>query len=468
VKSTVETVSPTRVRLSVEVPFSELKPSLDKAYRSIAKQVRLPGFRPGKVPPALIDQRIGRAAVLEEAIQDAIPQHYSTAVREHEVKVLGQPEVEVTELADGDHVAFTAEVDVRPEIALPDLSALEVVVDDVAVADSDVAEQVDALRERFAVLKGVDRAARQGDFVSIDLAATVDGEEVPGGTATGMSYEVGSRQLLPGLDEALVGLEPGASRTFTTALVGGELAGREAEVEVTVRSVKEKELPDLDDEFAQTASEFDTVAELREDVRTRLERTRRLEQGFQARDRALEALVDAVDVPLPEGAVRSEVEYRRHAMNHQLEQAGLTLEQYLETEGRSPEDLDSELSAASGQAVKAQLVLDALADREQIGVSDAELTDEVVRRASQAGATPDEYVSQVVRGNQLPLLVADVRRGKALALVLQAVTVHDASGGTVDLAALQASAARAARGADTPPEDDDAPVREPAAGAPAL
>jgi trigger factor len=452
VKSTVETLSPTRVKLSVEVPFDELKPSLDKAYRSIAQQVSIPGFRKGKVPPRLIDQRVGRAAVLEEAINDAIPQHYSAAVREHEVKVLGQPDVSVTELADNEKVAFTAEVDVRPEFALPEYKSLSVDVDDVEVPESDVDEQVDRLRERFAVLKGVERQVQDGDYVSLDLAATVDGEEVPGGTATGLSYEVGSGQLLEGVDEAIIGLESGGATTFTTALVGGDHAGRDAEVAVTVRSVKEKDLPELDDEFAQTASEFDTLEELREDVRNRLTQVKGVEQGMQARDKVLEVLLDAVEVPLPETIVTSEVDFRKHDINHQLEHAGLTLENYLETEGKTAEEFDAELTDAARKAVKSQLVLDAVADAEEVGVGNEELTNEVVRRAQDAQMQPQEFADRVVESGQLPMLIADVRRGKALALVLEAATISDASGRTVDLEALRRPLG--VETVDAPAEDD--------------
>jgi trigger factor len=419
------------------VPFDELKPSLDKAYRTIAQQVSIPGFRKGKVPPRLIDQRVGRGEVLQEAINDAIPQHYSAAVREHEVKVLGQPDVQVTELADNEKVAFTAEVDVRPEFELPEYKSLAVTVDDVEISDEEIDEQVGRLRERFAVLKGVERPVQEGDYVSLDLAATVDGEEVPGGTATGLSYEVGSGQLLEGIDEAIIGLEPGGATTFTTALVGGDHAGRDADVAVTVRSVKEKELPELDDEFAQTASEFDTLDELREDVRTRLSQVKGVEQGMQARDRVLEALLAAVEVPLPDTVVDSELEYRKHNIGHQLEHAGLTLEGYLESDGKSEDEFNTELSDAARNAVKGQLVLDAVADAEEVGVGNEELTSEVVRRAQDAQVQPQEFADRIVESGQLPVLIADVRRGKALALVLESATITDASGRPVDLEALR-------------------------------
>ena len=457
-KSTVETLTPTRVRLAVEVPFDELRPSLDKAYATIARQVRVPGFRPGKAPQRIIDQRVGRAAVLDEAVQEAVPRAYAKAVQENEVRALGQPEIELTRLDDGDSIAFTAEVDVRPEVTLPPLDGIAVTVDDAAVADEDVDAQVDLLRERFAVLKAADRPVRDDDYVSIDLRATVDGEEVPGGSTTGLSYEVGSGSLMSGLDEALAGATAGDERQFTTELVGGEMAGSTADVSVTVRSVKEKELPELDDEFAQTASEFDTLDELRADVRERLSRVRALEQGVQARDRVLESLLEATDVPLPESVVRGEVEWRQHDIGHQLEGAGLDLDAYLSAEGRTREDFEAEVQSNSETAVKSQLVLDAIADAEQVGISDAELTEHVIMQAQRFGVSPQEFAQQMTQAGNLPALVADVRRNKALALVLDRATVTDGSGNRVDLSALR----RPAPEFETVTADDvPAPEEEP-------
>jgi trigger factor len=437
VKSTVETLTPTRVRLAVEVPFDELKPNLDKAYATIARQVRVPGFRPGKAPQRIIDQRVGRAAVLDEAVQDAVPQAYARAVQDNDVRALGQPEIELTRLDDGDSIAFTAEVDVRPEVHLPSLHGIAVTVDDADVSDEDVEGQIDLLRERFAVLKAAERAVRDGDYVSIDLRATVDGEEVPGGSTTGLSYEVGSGSLMSGLDEALLGTSAGDERQFTTELVAGELAGATADVQVTVRSVKEKELPQLDDEFAQTASEYDTLDELRADVRERLARVRALEQGAQARDRVLESLLAATDVPLPASIVQGEVEWRQHDIGHQLEGAGLDLDGYLAAEGRTREDFEAEVQTNSETAVKSQLVLDAIADAEQVGISDAELTEHVIMQAQRYGVSPQEFAQQMTSAGNLPALVADVRRNKALAVVLDRATVTDESGRPVDLSVLR-------------------------------
>jgi trigger factor len=446
VKSTVETLSPTRVKLAIEVPFAELEPSLKKAYREIARQVTVPGFRQGRVPQAVIDQRIGRGAVLNEAVQEAIPEQILAAVREHEVRSLGRPEVEITDFSDGEPLRFTAELDVRPEINLPDLDTIEVTVDEIELTDEEIDEQVRALRERFATLKTVERAAQVGDYVQIDLAATVDGEEVPGGSASNVSHEVGSGQLLPGLDEVLAGMGAGDSTTFQTELVGGDLAGRQADVAVTVRTVKEKQLPDLDDEFAQLASEFDTLDELREDIRQRLTRVKRVEQLYSARDKALAELVQATDVPAPEGVVAEEVDSRKQAMADELERISVTFEDYLESEGKTQEEVDSELTEAATEGVKIQLVLDTLAEKEEIQVSDEEFSHEIVHRAQRLGVPPQQYYDQLIRSGMAAAVFGDVRRGKALALLLERAKIVDAAGNPVSVDEL--------RGGDAADEHD--------------
>jgi trigger factor len=440
VKSTVETLSPTRVRLAVEVPFAELQPSLQKAYREIASQVTIPGFRRGKVPPSVIDQRVGRGAVLNEAVQEAIPAQLLAAIQEHEVKTLGRPDVEITEFADGEPLRFTAEMDVRPEITLPDLGGIEVTVDEIQVGDDEIAEQLAGLRERFATLQTVERPAQVGDYVQIDLAATVDGEEVPGGTASNISHEVGSKQLLPGLDEVVDGMSAGGSTTFVTQLVGGDFAGRDAEVAVTVRTVKEKQLPALDDEFAQLASEFDTLDELREDLRTRLTRVKRVEQLYAARDKALDELVKATEVPAPDGIVREEADRQRQLITDQLERIGTSMDEYLESEGKTEDQVDTELTEAAATGVKIQLVLDTLADAENIQVSDDEFGHEIVHRAQRAGMAPQQYYDQIVRAGTAGAVYGDVRRGKALTLVLERVKITDSAGNPVDLEALRGEA----------------------------
>jgi len=439
VKSTVETLSPTRVKLAIEVPFDELKPSLQKAYREIGAQVQIPGFRRGKVPAAVIDQRVGRGTVLNEAVQEAIPQQILNAVREHDVKTIGRPEVADLEFTDGNPLKFTAEVDVRPEITIPDLSAITVTVPAVQIGDNEIDEQVDGLRERFATLKTVDRPAAEGDYVQLDLKATVDGEEVPGGSATNISHEVGSKQLLPGLDEVLVGLVAGADATFTTQLVGGDYAGRDAEVHVTVRTVKDKELPEVNDEFAQMASEFDTLEELRNDLRDRLGKVKKVEQIYAARDEALKQLVESADIPAPEGIVRDEVEGRKQAMTDQLERIGASLEDYLASEEKTEDQVDAELAEAATEGVKIQLLLDAIADAEDVQVSDDEFGHEIVHRAQRAQMAPQPYYDQLVQSGAAPAVFGDVRRGKALAWVMEQVTMKDSDGNTLSLDELRAA-----------------------------
>ncbi|GLI03771.1 trigger factor [Phytohabitans aurantiacus] len=444
-KSTVETLSPTRVRLAIEVPFVELEPSVKKAYRDIAAQVQVPGFRKGKVPAAVIDARVGRAAVLNEAAQEAIPAQILAAVREHDVKMLGRPELETfPELKDGEPLVFTAEIDVRPEITLPDLSAIEITVDELQIGDGEVDEQISGLRERFATLKTAERAAQVGDYVQVDLAATVDGEEVPGGSATNISHEVGSKQLLPGLDDVLVGMSANDSATFVTQLVGGDFAGRDADVSVTVRTVKEKQLPELNDEFAQMASEFDTLDELREDLKARITRVKKVEQLYAARDKALAELVKAADVPAPEGVVKEEVEHRKQAMVDQLERIGASLEEYLAAEEKTEEQVDEELTEAATEGVRIQLLLDSLADAEDVQVSDDEFGHEIVHRAQRAGVQPQQYYDQLVRSGTAGAVFGDVRRGKALAVVMERVKIRDEAGNELSLDELRGDGAEGA------------------------
>ncbi|GAA0531517.1 trigger factor [Saccharopolyspora subtropica] len=432
-KSTVEHLSPTRVRINVEVPFDELKPNFDRAYKTLAQQVRIPGFRPGKVPARVLEARIGRGPVLDEVVNEAIPAKYLEAVNSSEVRTLGRPDIEVTKIEDGAELAFTAEVDVRPEITVPAFGELSVSVDDVEVTDEEVTEQLDALRARFGTLTGVDRPAQQGDFVSIDLSATVDGEEVEDARTSGLSYEIGSGQLVEGIDDALVGAGEGETKTFTTKLVAGEHAGKDAEVTVKLNSVKERQLPEADDEFAQLASEFDTIEELTADLRERLGRVKRMQQGMQARDKVLDALLETVEVPLPEKIVEAEIEARQHDAVHPFDHDEKRFEEWLEQEGRTREEFDAETRANAEKAVKTQLLLDTIADAEDVSVSDDEFTQRVMYQAQRFGLSPDQFIQQAQQAGQLGALYADVRRSKALFSVVRQATVKDASGNTLDL-----------------------------------
>ena len=453
-KTDVEELSPTRVRLTVEVPFEELKPNLDHAYREVGKQVRVPGFRPGRVPPRVIDQRVGRGAVLEHAVNDAVPELYGKALQEHEMFALGQPDVEITKLDDGKELTFTAEVDVRPKFDLPDIDGLPVTVDDADVTDEQVDEYLGALRERFASLKGADRPVEAGDYVSIDLSASVDGNPVEDAQASGLSYEVGSGSMLDGLDEALPGMSSGDTKTFRTELAGGQYAGQEADVTVTVHSVKVKELPDLDDEFAQAASEFDTLDELRSATTAQLTAMRRGSQAEQARERALDAVLGQLDLPLPETLVREETELRERALDDRLRRSGLDREAYLEAAGTTEEELDEQFDTDARRSVKAGFVLDKLAQAEELGVDQNELSAYVTEQAYRMGVAPDRLAKELTDRGQLGSVVNDILRSKAMTLLSERAAIKDESGRTVDLAALrQAAQAAQADAGDGEPDD---------------
>ncbi|KPI11304.1 Trigger factor [Actinobacteria bacterium OK006] len=433
-KSAVENLNPTRVRLTVEVPFEELKDSLDAAYKKINQQVTVKGFRKGKIPARIIDQRFGRGAVLEEAVNDALPKFYTEAVNEAELNVLGQPEVDITELKDGETLNFTAEVDVRPTIEIPDYSGIEVEVDAVEVAHEDVEKAVEELRERFASTSPVERAAQDGDVVTIDLEAKVDGEVLEDGVASDVSYTIGSGELLDGIDEAVKGLEAGGEATFASELKGGSAAGKEAEVTVKVTQVAARELPELDDDFAQLASEFDTLEELKADSRKRLENMKQYDQATQAQERVLEKLLELVEVPVPEKLLEDEINTRKHNLeHHQLGQMGLDLAKYLEIQGKTEEEFDAETKEAAIKGIKTQFVLDELVNKEKLNVNQEELTEHLMRRAASSGMSPDQFAQAVVEGGQVPMLVGEVARGKALAVVVEASTVKDTNGEVVDL-----------------------------------
>jgi trigger factor len=417
-KSAVEKLSPTRVKLSIEVPFSELSPHIAGAYKSLSEKINIPGFRKGKVPAAMIDQRVGRGAVLDEAINAALPTLYSQAAKENDVLVIGRPNVEITELKDNESLAFTVEVDIRPEIKLPNFSEIKIEVDDVKVSDADVDEQIQSLRTRFGTLTTVEKTVATGDFVTIDLVATKDGQALDGGTANDLSYEVGSASMIDGLDEALVGLSTGGEKSFETSLVGMP-DGEKGSVKVSVKAVKERELPPVDDAFAKLASEFETLAELKGDLTTRLTRLKQMEQGAQARDLLVEKLTSSIDIPLPAEIIEEEVNT------------------HLEKEGRLD---DAKHRAEVNDEVKAtitrEFLLDSIVKAESVAVNESELTEYLVRAASRYGMTPDQFIKEVSQAGQVTTMVAEVARAKALAQVLSRVQVVDKSGKKVDLEAL--------------------------------
>ena len=417
-KSDVEKLSPTRVKLSIEVPFVDLKPHIDGAYKSLSEKITIPGFRKGKVPSAMIDQRVGRGAVLDEAINAAIPTFYSQAAKDNDVLVIGRPTVEVTELKDNEKFSFTIEVDIRPDIALPNFSEIKLEVDDVKVTEADIDEQVQALRTRFGTLTTVEKVVATGDFVTIDLVATKDGQPLDGGKANDLSYEVGSASMIDGLDEALIGLSTGGEKSFETALVG-MAEGEKGSVKVSVKAVKERELPPVDDAFAKLASEFETLAELKADLTTRLTRLKEMEQGAQARDLLVEKLISSVDIPLPAEIIEAEVN------------------DHLEKEGRLEDDKHrAEVNEEVKTTITREFLLDSIVKAESVAVNESELTEYLVRAASRYGMTPDQFIKEVSQAGQVTTMVAEVARAKALGQVLGRVKVVDKSGKKVDLEAL--------------------------------
>jgi trigger factor len=460
VKTDVEELSPTRVKLTIEVPFDELEHAFEETYKSLAKQVRIKGFRPGKAPARLIDRYVGRGAVISEAVNHAVPELYNEAIQKEELFALGQPDVEVTKLEDNDELAFTAEVDIRPKFEVSDYKGIEVTVDNAEVTDEQVDEQVGTLRERFSTLVGVDRPIEDGDHLSIDLSAAIDGEKLEDVAVSGYSYEVGTNTMLEGLDETLRGMESGGEATFSTTLVGGEHEGKEADVTVTVHSVKVKELPELDDEFAQLASEFDTIDELRDDVRKRMTEVRRLQQLSAARDKALEKLIESVDIPLPDSVVDEEITRRRQSLEQQLAQGGLTKEAYLESQEKTEEEFEEELTSGARSAVKAGFILDQLAIQEDLSADQGELSQYVFEQAQRMGVSPDQLAQHLVESNQIRVAFTEVVRGKAMDLVLAGAKVTDEDGNVIEQQTPAAEAVADAEAADETVEDADEATAE--------
>lgn len=424
VTSTVEKLNPTRVKLHITVSPEELKPSIQHAYEHIAQDVQVPGFRKGKVPAPIIDQRVGRGAVIEHAVNEGLDGFFRAAVAEHDVKMLGRPSADIVEWpSDKDFsgdLVVDIEVDVRPEFEIPDYENLTITVDAAEVDESAIDEELDRLRARFGTLIPVDRPAATGDFVELDLVATIDGAEID--RAEGVSYELGSGELLQGIDEAIESLTAGEDTTFRSTLVGGDHAGEEAEVAVTVKAVKERELPEADDDFAQMASEFDTIAELRDSLREQVASRGAFSQGSAARDKLIETLLDKADIPVPAQLVEDEVH------------------QHLEGENRLEDDEHrAEVTEASEKQFRTQMLLDAIAEKLEVQVSQDEFTQYLVQMSGQYGMAPQQFIEALQQGNQLQAVIGDVARNKALAIVLGKVEVVDSDGKAVDLSGFAAT-----------------------------
>ena len=431
-KTSVDKLSDTRVKLNVSVPFDELGKEIDQAYKAIAQQVNIPGFRRGKAPRQLIDARFGRGPILEQVVNDMLPTRYEQALAENDLNPLGQPDIDVTKIEDNDVVEFTAEIDVRPEIEVPDFSGISVTVPAISVDDAAVDEELDNLRARFGELKDTTRKLKKGDFAVIDLTAEIDGETIDEASTEGLSYEVGSDDLIEGLDKAVKGLKAGEDAEFTATIEYGEHKGEEAAVKVHVQQTKERILPELDDEFAQMASEFDTVEELRESTKTQLEETKKAEQAAEIRDEVLKAALAQSEFALPESIVEEQAHNQLHQLLGQMAHDENALAQLLEAQGTTREEFDAQSREQAEESVRTQLFLDAVADQEQPEVSQQELTDHILFTAQSYGMDPNQFVAQLQQSGQIANLFSDVRRGKALAAAISRTTVTDSEGNSVD------------------------------------
>lgn len=420
-KTAVEKLNPTLAKIEVEVPFAEFKPYLDRTYKNLSGQISVPGFRKGKLPKQLIEQRAGFDYIVEASLNDALNDYYAQALGENELSPLAQPELDVqsqpsTENREAD-VKLTITVTVRPEIELPNYEGLEVEVDEVEVTAEDEVQALDALRERFGTLKTVERPAADKDFVTIDIAAEIDGEQVD--AANDLSYQIGSGTMLDGIDEALTGLSAGEDATFETKLSGGEHAGEQATIKVKLSAVKERELPAADDEFAQLASEFDTIDELKEDIKKQVAEAKVAEQGTQARDKVLAKLVELVEVPVPEKVIEDQLEQHFNNPNAEAD--------------HDTEEHRAEVRENTETAFKNEMVLDAVADKEEVTVDQAEMINYIITMSSQYGMDPNQFAQMLDGSGQAGALVGEVRRSKALAAVLKTAVVKDTKGNVVDL-----------------------------------
>lgn len=432
-KTKAEKLTPTRTKLTVTVTQDELAPYLKNAYKSIAEQVSIPGFRKGKAPAQIIDQRFGRDSVISEAVNHSLDDFYQAAVAEAGVRPMGRPSADIETMPEAadekSKLVLLFEVEVRPDFTLPNYEGMELTVDEAEVDEAAIEAELTSLRERFGTLVTVDRPAKTGDFVELDLTAKVDGKEVD--QASGVSYEVGAGNLLAGTDEAVETLTAGETTNFTSQLLGGEFEGQDAEVELTLTAVKERELPEADDEFAQLASEFDTIAELRESLKEQVSQASVFAQGRQARDLFTETLIEQAEIPISEELVEEEV--HRH----------------LEGEGRLEDDEHrAEVRIASEKQIQMELLLDAIAENENVTPTQAELSDYIYQSAQQYGMEPTQFLQAISQGNQLQVILGEVTRNKALAVALGKTKVVDKAGKAVDLGAFVA--------VDTDEEGDEA------------
>jgi len=444
-ESSVEELEGNKIKLTVEVEASEVDKAVDAAARKLARQVRMPGFRPGKVPRRVLEARMGHAALREEALRDSLPEYYASAVREHEVDVIAAPEIDITEGRDEGDLKFDAVVEVRPVVQVPGYAGLQITLERPEATDEEIDRQIDRLRANAASLEEVSRPAKDGDVLTIDLGMTPSQGEPS--NLTDVSYTLGSNEFgVEDLDVQLQGARIGDILKFSAS----PAEGRTVSFQVLVKAVRTQVLPDVTDEWASQESEFDTVEALRDDLRTRITAVKRLQAGLALRERALAALVDLVTDDAPAPLVEGEVERLLHDLGHRLEAQGATFEQYLQATGQEPQAFLDDLRARAVPQVKADLALRALAEAEDLEVSEEDMDNEIARIAQEVGQSPAQIRRNLVSADQLPAVRSDLRKAKALAWLLEHVDVVDPEGQPIDRADLEP---QPAAGSDGPDED---------------
>ena len=430
-KTSVETLDPVQVKLTVEVEPKRVKQAFAAAARELAKQVDIPGFRPGKAPRRILERRFGDGVLAQTAMEAALSDYYVEALRQESIDAVAQPEVDVETFDENEGCTFTATVEVRPTFEAPEHSGIEVTFPDWDVNEDAVDEQLEALRERFAEVEEVERPAQTGDYVTIDLRVEIDGEELESSRVEDALYEIGSQGVTPKLDEEVVGKSAGDEFTYVDELPEGypDHGGEAATFHVTVKDVRAKDLPELDDDFAMTASGFDTLDELRDDVVDSLQRRQIQQAQHDLRARVVEAYVARVDVPLPPSMVEADKEQRLHQLEHQAQQFGVSVEELLEVQDTTREEFEQAAATQAEQTVKARLVLEALAQRLQPSIDPSEIDEEIVRHAQANGVPPADIARIIREQGTLPALIGDILRRKTIDAIVEAAEID---GGPTD------------------------------------
>ena len=434
-ETTVEALEGNKVRLKVAVPANEFEAAIDAAFRKLAREVRIPGFRPGKAPRRLLEAHLGAEIAREQALRDALPEYYSKAVVAEELDTIAPPELEITSGQEEGDVEFDAVVEVRPQVEIEGYDALQITIEDPSVEDAEITVQVDNLRERFADLEDSAAPLSKGDYAQLNIKGYIHDEEVPGLTVSDFLYEVGSSLVVPKLDEELEGKRPGDMLKFNDTLPPqwGERAGQEVAFQVMVKETKRKVLPEADDEWAREASEFETIAELRDDIRKRMENVRKIQAHMTVRDKVLQAVGAKVAIEIPESLVQEEIEHRLHNLLHRLEEQGASVEQYLQAVGLSQDQLIADVRLEATKAVKADLALRAVVAAEEIVASEDEIGAEIARLAERTGRKPAQLRKEIERGQGLQAVRSELSRGKALQFLVDHATVVDEEGKPVDI-----------------------------------